>query len=61
MLWQWHVPELWRRFTIALGHHLARSAGVSRRDFARHLARVSYTKVAEFAASRLWASGRSKV
>ncbi|HET6772107.1 MAG TPA: replication initiator, partial [Acidimicrobiales bacterium] len=53
VLWQWHAPELWRRFTIALGRHLARTAGVSRRDFARHLARVSYTKVAEFQARGL--------
>ncbi len=51
--WQWHAPELWRRFTIALGRTLARTAGVSRRDFARHLARVSYTKVAEFQARGL--------
>ena len=36
VLWQWHAPELWRRFTIALGRTLARNAGVSRRDFARH-------------------------
>jgi len=53
VLWQWHAPELWRRFTIALGRTLARTAGVSRRDFARHLARVSYTKVAEFQARGL--------
>jgi hypothetical protein len=53
VLWQWHAPELWRRFTIALGRHLARTAGESRRDFARHLARVSYTKVAEFQARGL--------
>jgi hypothetical protein len=53
VLWQWHAPELWRRFTIALGRALARTAGVSRREFARHLARVSYTKVAEFQARGL--------
>ena len=53
VLWQWHAPELWRRFTIALGRTLARNAGVSRRFFARHLARVSYTKVAEFQARGL--------
>jgi hypothetical protein len=53
VLWQWHAPELWRRFTITLGRLLARNAGVSRRDFARHLARVSYTKVAEFQARGL--------
>jgi hypothetical protein len=53
VLWQWHAPELWRRFTIALGRYLARMAGVSRRTFARQLARVSYTKVAEFQARGL--------
>ena len=53
VLWQWHAPELWRRFTIALGRQLARNAGVSRRFFARRLARVSYTKVAEFQARGL--------
>ena len=44
--------------TVAPLHHrprptLARNAGVSRRFFARHLARVSYTKVAEFQARGL--------
>jgi hypothetical protein len=53
VLWQWHAPELWRRFSIALGRTLARRAGVSRRVFARQLARVSYTKVAEFQARGL--------
>ena len=36
-----------------MGGTLARNAGVSRRFFARHLARVSYTKVAEFQARGL--------
>ncbi|HYZ98244.1 MAG TPA: replication initiator, partial [Acidimicrobiales bacterium] len=53
VLWQWHAPELWRSFTITLGRHLARMAGVSRRKFARCVARVSYTKVAEFQARGL--------
>jgi hypothetical protein len=52
VLWQWHAPELWRRFHITLGRTLARIAGLSRRDFAQ-LARVSYTKVAEFQARGL--------
>ena len=52
VLWQWHAPELWRRFTIALGRTLARRVGVTRRAFAG-LARVSYTKVAEFQARGL--------
>jgi hypothetical protein len=49
VLWQWHAPELWRRFTIALGRRLARSVGVSYKRFCE-LARVSYTKVVEFQA-----------
>jgi hypothetical protein len=52
VLWQWHAPELWRRFTIALGRTLARGFGVSPQTF-RGLARVSYTKVAEFQARGL--------
>jgi hypothetical protein len=52
VLWQWHAPELWRRFSIGLGRTLARRVGVSRRAF-KQLARVSYTKVAEFQARGL--------
>jgi hypothetical protein len=52
VLWQWHAPELWRRFSIGLGRTLARRVGVSRTEF-RQLARVSYTKVAEFQARGL--------
>jgi hypothetical protein len=52
VLWQWHAPELWRRFTIALGRTLARQVGVTAQQF-RRLARVSYTKVAEFQARGL--------
>ncbi|HET9258117.1 MAG TPA: replication initiator, partial [Pseudonocardiaceae bacterium] len=43
----WHAPELWRRFTIALRRTLARAAGLSAAEFARR-ARVSFVKVAEF-------------
>jgi hypothetical protein len=43
----WHAPELWRRFTIALRRHLARHAGLSAAEFARR-ARPSFVKVAEF-------------
>ncbi|HET9256644.1 MAG TPA: replication initiator [Pseudonocardiaceae bacterium] len=43
----WHAPELWRRFTIALRRALARTAGLSAAEFARR-ARVSFVKVAEF-------------
>ena len=52
VLWQWHAPELWRYFTIGLGRTLARRVGVPRKEFGR-LARVSYTKVAEFQARGL--------
>ena len=52
VLWQWHAPELWRRFTIKLGRHLARRAGLTAKGF-RKRARVSYTKVAEFQARGL--------
>jgi hypothetical protein len=52
VLWQWHAPELWRRFTIALGRTLARTVGATAKEF-RQLARVSYTKVAEFQARGL--------
>jgi hypothetical protein len=52
VLWQWHAPELWRRFSINLGRTLARMVGVTRKEF-RDLARVSYTKVAEFQARGL--------
>ena len=43
----WHAPELWRRFTIALRRVLARRLGLSAAEFTRH-ARLSFAKVAEF-------------
>jgi hypothetical protein len=43
----WHAPELWRRFTITLRRILARRAGVRVGDFPQ-LARLSFVKVAEF-------------
>jgi hypothetical protein len=43
----WHAPELWRRFTIAVRRALARQTGVTAAEFAR-LCRVSFVKVAEF-------------
>jgi hypothetical protein len=43
----WHSPELWRRFTIALRRALARLAGLTAAEFTRRC-RVSYVKVAEF-------------
>ncbi|HEY6423542.1 MAG TPA: replication initiator [Pseudonocardiaceae bacterium] len=43
----WHAPELWRRFTIAVRRALARTAGLTAAEFARRC-RVSFVKVAEF-------------
>jgi hypothetical protein len=43
----WHAPELWRRFTIAVRRALARMAGLTATEFARRC-RVSFVKVAEF-------------
>jgi hypothetical protein len=43
----WHAPELWRRFTITLRRALARQAGLTATEFARRC-RVSFVKVAEF-------------
>jgi len=43
----WHAPELWRRFTITLRRALARQVGLTAGEFARHC-RVSFVKVAEF-------------
>ncbi len=43
----WHAPELWRRFTITLRRTLAKTAGLTAAEFARRC-RVSFVKVAEF-------------
>jgi hypothetical protein len=43
----WHAPELWRRFTITLRRTLARTAGLSATEFTRRC-QVSFVKVAEF-------------
>jgi hypothetical protein len=43
----WHAPELWRRFTIALRRTLTRQTGLRAAEFAQR-ARVSFVKVAEF-------------
>ncbi|MDM7856654.1 replication initiator [Cellulomonas alba] len=51
-VWQWHAPELWRRFTIALRRHLATLIGVQDRELAHH-GRLEYAKVAEFQARGL--------
>ncbi len=47
VLWQYHAPELWRRFTIALRRSLARSLGVSDAKL-KTVATVQYAKVAEY-------------
>ena len=49
VLWQWHAPELWRRFTIALQRGLARRSGLKVTPF-RERCRISYSKVVEFQA-----------
>ena len=43
----WHAPELWRRFTIALRRALAQMASLTAAEFIRRC-RVSFVKVAEF-------------
>ncbi|WP_323101170.1 replication initiator [Intrasporangium sp. YIM S08009] len=52
VLWQWHAPELWRRFTIALQRGLAKRAGLKVTHF-RKACRISYSKVVEFQARGL--------
>ena len=47
VLWQAHAGALWHRFVIALRRALAVQLGVRVRDF-RHVARLSYAKVAEY-------------
>jgi hypothetical protein len=43
----WHAPELWRRFTITLRRVLARRAGLPAGEFTTRC-RLSFVKVAEF-------------
>lgn len=47
LVWQWYAPELWRRFTIALGRTLARHLSLSE-TACRRVVRVQFAKVAEF-------------
>ena len=49
VVWQWHAPELWRRFTIALQRQLAHLVGLSVSAF-RRVCKISYSKVVEFQA-----------
>lgn len=47
VVWQYHAPELWRRFTIRLRRELARALGITQRAASR-IVRVQFAKVAEF-------------
>ncbi|HET7735067.1 MAG TPA: replication initiator [Nocardioidaceae bacterium] len=47
VVWQWHAPELWRRFTIALQRELASRAGMTVKDFRENCV-IAYSKVVEF-------------
>ncbi|WP_309063306.1 replication initiator [Streptomyces sp.] len=51
-IWQWHAPELWRRFTITLRRRLAATLDVPASGLGEHL-RLEYAKVAEFQARGL--------
>ena len=52
VLWNWHAPVLWNRFTTELVRVLAGAAGLSEAA-CRRLVRVAYAKVAEFQARGL--------
>lgn len=47
VVWQWHAPELWRRFTIALRRQVADALGV-RESTLGTVASVQFAKVAEY-------------
>ena len=47
VVWQYHAPELWRRFTIRVRRELARSLGMTQRAASR-VVRLQFAKVAEF-------------
>jgi hypothetical protein len=49
IVWQWHAPELWRRFCIALQRELAKQCELSVAKFAKRC-KIAYSKVAEFQA-----------
>ena len=49
IVWQWHAPELWRRFCIALQRDLAKRCGLSVAKFRRRC-KIAYSKVVEFQA-----------
>lgn len=56
-MWQWHAPELWRRFCIALQRDLARHCGQSVAKFRRRC-KIAYSKVVEFQARGISTSTR---
>jgi hypothetical protein len=47
VIWQWHAPELWRRFTITLNRALARHLTV-RPSYLKFVASIQFAKVAEY-------------
>ncbi len=47
VVWQFHAPELWRRFTIQLRRRLATQLGLTHKQ-AAGVVRVQFAKVAEF-------------
>ena len=49
IVWQWHAPELWRRFCIALQRDLAKRCELSVAKFRRRC-KIAYSKVVEFQA-----------
>jgi hypothetical protein len=46
-IWQWHAPELWRRFTIAANRGLARRVG-TRPSRLKDIASIQFAKVGEY-------------
>jgi hypothetical protein len=52
VLWNWHAPALWNRFTVDLVRVLAARAGLSERQWRKQV-RVAFAKVAEFQARGL--------
>ncbi len=52
VLWNWHAPALWNRFTVELVRVLAADACLTE-SACRKLVRVAYAKVAEFQARGL--------
>jgi hypothetical protein len=47
VIWQWHAPELWRRFTIAANRGVARRLG-TRPSLLKNIASIQFAKVGEY-------------